>query len=313
MHCNNEKQSGFIVLMGMLMLVLGAAAWFATYGSLQSNAMKLAKNDKGIAQLQHVKDKFLAYAAAQPEVYSDSANVPGPGYFPCPDEDGDGDVDTQCDVDSSGVNRTFVLGKVPYKIGTRYFTFLDSRTDNSLFWYAVDARFVNSSARYATSTSQRLSDLNINLPATVTDVGGATVSPLTLDGRNDIVMVLFYAGEPVLGQNRPSNSSADYLEQGSYTEGYTKDFKSISSSNFNDYVIAITRKEWESAVLSRVSQDTSPEDGVPDMCVDVIDTDVSWFNECKYLGTNVPPFACTNIASGSENITGQDWRTIICP
>jgi len=66
-NTKSNKQAGFIIMMGMLMLVLGAAAWFATYGSLQSNAMKLAKNDKGIAQLQHVKDKFLAYAAAHPK------------------------------------------------------------------------------------------------------------------------------------------------------------------------------------------------------------------------------------------------------
>ena len=308
-----QKQQGFIILMGMLALVLGAAVWFGTLGNLRSNTMSIANNNEHIVELNRIKNKMLAYAILHPDIYSDSANIPGPGYFPCPDEDGDGDSDTNCDVDSGGTNRTFVLGKVPYKIGTRYFTFLSSQLDNSNYWYAVDARFVNSSARYATATSQRFSALNSTISNEVADAGGADNFPLTLDGKEDIVMVLFYAGEALSGQTRPSNTYTNYLEQPTITEGYTVDFKSVGANSdvFNDYVIAITRKEWESAVLSRVSQDLSPEDAVPDLCT-IPDTSASWFNECFYSGANVPPFTCTNTVS-TDNITGQNWRGVICP
>lgn len=313
-HIKKTKQQGFIILMGMLALVLGAAVWFGTLGNVRSNTMMLVNEDSNIAQLNKVKQKMLAYAVLHPEIYDDSTNVPGPGYFPCPDENGDGNSDTNCDVDSSGTNRLFVLGKVPYKIGTRYFTFLDSKFDNSNFWYAVDARFVNSSTRYATSTSQRFSSLNMSISSEVTDDAGNNVFPLTLDGKEDVVMVLFYAGEPLSGQSRPSNAYSDYIEQLTVTEGLSLDFRSVGLNSlvFNDYVIAITRSEWQSAVLSRVSQDLAPEDSVPDLCT-LPATDVSWFNECIYTGTNIPPFTCTYSATGSDNITGQNWRALICP
>ncbi|WP_029408171.1 hypothetical protein [Thiomicrorhabdus sp. Milos-T2] len=323
MHTGKEKQQGFIILMGMLALVLGAAVWFGTLGNLRSNTMSISHEDKNIAELNRIKDRMLAYAVLHPEIYSDATNIPGPGYFPCPDVDGDGNSDTSCDVDGAGINRLFVLGKVPYKIGTRYFTFLDSKLDNSKFWYAVDSRFVNSSARFATSISQRYSTLNINIANVMKDAGSSDVFPMTLDGKEDIVMVLFYSGEPLSGQTRPSNVYSNYLEQPTVSEGYTIDFRSVGagSSVFNDYVIAITRSEWQSAILSRVTIDKAPEDGIPDLCVDLADTDISWFNECKYTGANIPPFTdspfpatCPNTTViAEENITGQNWRSIICP
>lgn len=301
-----KKQSGFIVLMGMLALVIGAGIWFGTLGSLRSNTMQIANKDKHINELHLIKDRMLAYAALHPEIYDDAANVPGPGYFPCPDIDGDGVSDTNCDV-NAGTNRLFVLGKVPFKIAVRFFTFVDdSLTDNGNYWYAIDARFVNSSARYATGTWARFSNLNNTMPNDVNDSGGTLVPPFTVDGKANIVMALFYAGEPIKGQSRPSASASDYLEQPTVVDGSTINFRSVGANSdvFNDYVLTITRKEWEAAVLSRVTQG-------PDMCL-TPKTGVNWFNDCTYTGTNVPSFACTN--GTFDNLPGQGWRTIInCP
>jgi hypothetical protein len=163
----------------------------------------------------------------------------------------------------------------------------------------------------------------------VEDEGGTDVPPMTLDGKDAIVMVLFYTGEPLSGQSRPSTVYTDYLEQTTIIPGYTVDFRSVGANStvFNDYVIAITRKEWEAALLSRVKQDFSTvsgdgvPNGVPDMCEDLSDTDISWFNACKYIGTNIPSFSadpfpdtCTHTGViAEENITGQDWRSVLCP
>jgi len=313
----NNKQSGFIVLMGMLALVIGAGIWFGTLGNLRSNSMKIAKKDKDINELHLIKDRMLAYAVLHPEIYSGASSLPGPGYFPCPDINGDGVSNTNCDVDGVGTNRLFILGKVPYKISSRFFTFIDSKLNNGNYWYAVDARFVNSSARYATGSWGRFSNLNRDMPNKVDDSGGTSVFPMTVDGKDDIVMVLFYTGDILAGQTRPSSNYTDYLEQPTVVDGSTIDFKSVgaNSSVFNDYVITITRKEWESAVLSRVTEDVNPQDNVPDLCA-IPATDQSWFNACRYISPgSAPSFTCTydSTAGATDNLQGQDWRSIICP
>jgi len=317
MQLQHKRQSGFIILMGMLVMVLGAAIWFGIKGQVRSNTMLIEQNDKHIAQLHKIKQKMLAYTALHPEIYSDATNVPGPGYFPCPDENDDGSADTNCG--SSGVNNSlFVLGQVPFSISSRNYSFLDSLQDRNLFWYAVDSRYVNSSAAFTyaglSATTQRFASLNNDTPNEVEDSSGSDVSPMTVDGKDDIVMVLFYAGKVVFGQNRAGNATyTNYLEQGTYTDGLTHNFVSVDTVNaFNDYVITITRKEWESAVLSRLAQDINPEDGQADLCTIPVDQP-HWFNECQYVGTNIPPFNCTNTTiNANENIVGQNWRDIAC-
>lgn len=308
-----SNQSGFVVLLGMLMLVLGASVWFATAGSIRSDSMSIAKSDRYIDQLHQIKQKMLAYTVLHPEIYSDATDVPGPGYFPCPDADGDGAADTGCG-NVTGDDALFLLGRVPYKISSRNFTFIDSNFDNEKFWYAVDSRFVASSSIYAFGTSQRFGPLNVNTPTEVPDESGPDVAPMTLDGKDEIVMILFYAGDALSSQSRPSIQYSDYLEQAALNPGNATNFVSTGANEnvFNDYVITITRAEWKSAVLSRVSQDISPEDHVPDLCVNILVTDVSWFNECNYLHpTNRPVYEC--IGTTADNLAGQGWREIVCP
>ncbi|NPA72520.1 MAG: hypothetical protein GXO35_06795 [Gammaproteobacteria bacterium] len=320
---NRSAESGFIVLLGMLLLVLGSATWFATLGNTHSNTLSLQKNREAITQLHQIKERMLAYAVLHPELYADATNVPGVGYFPCPDEDGDGDADTNCGRDSAGTDELFVLGMVPYKISSRFFSFLNSDVDNRDYWYAVDSRFVNSSAQYATAISQRYSSLTMQTPRLVANSSGAMVNPMTLDGQSNIIMILFYAGPMLAGQSRPSVAVSDYLEQGTVVAGSTFDFTTAGSgsADFNDYVIKITRREWEAAMLSRVSQDNAPEDAVPDLCVTTLPADIHWFNACKYTGASIPPFTVSPLPStcvlttviAEQNITGQGWRDIICP
>ena len=335
-HIKKTKQQGFIILMGMLALVLGAAVWFGTLGSVRSNTMAIQQNDIHINHLKRIKEKMLTYAVLHPEIYSDSVNVPGIGYFPCPDQNGDGAIDapdSPCGTDALGTNELFTMGMVPFKIGTRNFSFIDSLSDNHLYWYAVDSRLVNSSARFATATSQRFSTINneleplVQIEAAVLAAAGipdpGPIAPMTLDGKDQIVMVLFYAGPPLAGQTRPSNNPADYLEQPAIVAGLPLDFQSVgvNPDTFNDYVIPITRREWESAMLSRVSRDINPEDTIPDACDLLAPVQpADWFEECLYTGVNVPPFTdlpftdnCPNTSViADENITGQGWRAIIC-
>lgn len=317
-----KKQSGFIVLMTMMMLLVGAMVWFTSSQYYKSVDMKVFMDERNTQQLEKVKERMLAYAVLHPEIYSDLTLQPGVGYFPCPDIDGDGDSDGPCGS-SGGTNLLYVLGKVPDKISTRNITFLDSSFDSDLFWYAVDSRFVASSSIYAFSPSQRFAPLNssrdpADTPDNVDDASANSVPPMTLDGRDQIVMVLFYAGQPLAGDNRPSNNVADYLEQPTINNGYSINFVSAGNNpdSFNDYVIAITRQEWEAAVLARIARDNDDNNEL-DMCTSSPQPDAAahWFNDCNYTGGSSPgAYDCANDSGNVDNLAGQGWRRVLgCP
>lgn len=328
-----KKQDGFIVLMGMLALVLGAAVWFGTVSSIRSESMKIAIENEHVDALYRVKDKMLTYALFQPELFRTlSSNttvlaqekIPGPGYFPCPDTiNNDGVSDSPC----AGSGVTFVTGVVPKSTSSRVFSFVDQHLESGRFWYAVDARFLTQNQDYYyDSAYKRFVPLNTTYPEKAS---------LTLDGTEDIVMVLMYSGGPVSGQSQASATLANisnYLE----LENSDGDADFISTSNnqsFNDYVIPITRSEWNAAMLSRVSMDADG-DNVPDLCVnpDAAVGNHHWFNSCSYTGsapsyvdTNITPIptdsldpllnsTCWQNTAIDENLYGQGWRNVLgCP
>ncbi|WP_178861325.1 hypothetical protein [Thiomicrorhabdus cannonii] len=310
---NPSKQRGFIVLMTMMMLAVGTAIWFGTLGQIRSNTMKIESEDRQLLELQAIKERMLAYAVLQPEIFSDQAVIPGVGYFPCPDTNGDGTADRPCGYDSA-TNQLFVIGRVPTQETSHFFSFIDSGIDPSLYWFAVDARLVDHHAYYAYDNALRFAPVSVQMPVEVPDQSNNDVPPLTVDGKDEIVMALFYAGPALSNQTRPSNSINDYLEQPTATLGYSINFQSVGATPdvFNDYVITITRKEWEAAMLARVSQDISPQDGVPDLCSLVAENTADWFNACAYTHpTNRPVYTCDGTAV--NNLAGQDWRSLVCP
>ena len=336
------QQSGFVILMGLLILVLGAAAWYGLVGGKKSESMKAEVQSEYIANLQYVKERMLTYAVLHPEIF-DKGDVynPGIGYFPCPDTSGDGisNTGTSC----SQPNNLYTLGWVPQKLSKKNFSLLSSKQniENKRYWFAVDTRFLVDATKYHYDNFTRFAPLNIKTPSLVDTTGNSNcdgtpgnpitstcIPPLTLDGQQDIVMVLFYAGDTSTDEisfrnlaDATSYTGAAagqiqyYLEQpnmkipASLNTSETGEF--ISKSNgvdpFNDYVIAITREEWNAAMLSRVAKDvtsgvlaTSGANGIPDLCeipLDVATNDKnSWFDDCRYSGT-VPPYPCTDITT----------------
>lgn len=340
-----NKQQGFIFLIGLLVLVLGAGVWFGTVANLQSNGMQIEKKNEHIRELQRIKERMLTYAVMQPEIFRTNSgstavraqeDIPGPGYFPCPDVNGDGDSDAPC----GGTGVMFVTGLVPQSVSSRFFTFMDKPQEANRYWYAVDSRFLTQNLDYFYGgVSKRFVPLNRASPP---------LASLTLDGRNDIVMVLIFAGDEVQGQNQSVLSANNFLD----LENGDGDADFISTFNdkerYNDHVIAITRTEWNAAVLSRVSKDVmsgitvgTVGDNVPDLCDTISVNDAHWFNGCSYTGgapsfvdvldpakkegvpldvplTNTSPLlnvTCwRNDVSIDENMYGQGWRRDLnCP
>ncbi len=312
------KESGFVLLMGLLILVLGAAAWFGTQGNIRSEGMKQDVQGGYVSTLQLVKERMLTYAILHPELFDSTPpgtppgspnidlDLPGIGYFPCPDISGNQQSETGKECSRSG--SLYAMGWVPQKVINRNFSFLPSNLprENRRYWFAVDARFlVDGEAYRYGSVANRFAPLNIDTPSKVDmndfrnncDINPTPTCqfPLTLDGRGDIVMVLFYSGEVVENDTRwvqivNANSSinryleqpsllvpAEYnfpAEQGAFISHGNGDFfndETIHMSrsewdaallrngvaSFNDEVIAITREEWNAAMLSRVAKDVT--------------------------------------------------------
>lgn len=358
-----NRQSGFMLLMSLLVIVLGASAWFGFVGAAKMDEMKTDDQSEHIKKLHEIKERMLAYAVLTPEIYENTSNTsnPGPGYFPCPDITGDGESDpgNQC----TRINHLYVLGWVPQRIIDRNFYFLSTNqpVESKRYWYAVDTRFMISGQRYRYGSSPgRYAPLNINMPSLVNFKRGPIcdenldplllasdcVPPLTLDGKGDIVMIIFYAGEPINPFRRfdwqAMNLVSQYLEQPSLGVvpsfyvghlGTTGEAVSKGSGDefFNDVMVTITREEWNAAMLNRVAKDVLDKnglptpDGVPDLCyisdsnVEVNDKN-SWFEECRVLGSTFYP--CTDIntlitastPNPVANIEGQGWRQALgCP
>lgn len=322
----NQKQSGFIVLMGILLLVLGAGIWFGSLGSLKSNQLKLQKDQVFQAQLNVIKQRLLQYAVLHPEIYSDNdltTEEPGVGYLPCPDINGDGEADAQCG--SATNDQLFVIGLVPQKISSKRFSFLDSDLNNRLFWYAVDARFVQNSQVYQTPANNRFAGLNVTLPNQVPDPfnPGSLITPITLNNQDDIVAVIFYANQPLAGQNpNDLTNYSNFIEQPIVADGNAINFTSSGDNpdTFNDSVISITRSEWEDVVLRRVTADRN-NDGIADLCVapETTTNNQHWFNACSFRpGAGIPARAsevgcAENPDLGlADNYSGQNWREMLC-
>lgn len=290
----SSKQAGFAILMGLLVLVLGAAAWYGTAGNMRTEQMKSELQSNKLAELQRIKQKMLAYAVLNPELFDDDVadnthtSIPGIGYFPCPDANGDG-------ISSTGWNclrpsRFFAMGWIPHRNVAQHVPFLSTQQpiETRRYWFAVDTRFVVDNQRMAyargLTVSRRFAPLNLLTPSLVDTAGVSNcdetvppptcVRPLTLDDRDeDIVMILFYAGDPIdIGGryrdiNRERRRSLEipiYLEQPdistyNWNQARRISGRFISKGNgvdpFNDIVIAITREEWDAVMLSRVARD----------------------------------------------------------
>jgi hypothetical protein len=263
-------------------MIVGAAA--LSYALLGDLGAKLKRqNAQEVAQvLAEAKENLLTFAASIPMLYpTNCAGHPcGIGFFPTPDVNNDGSPDG-----TTGQ----IIGRLPSRqLGANYFLFhvRDSNQNQWLdtpypIWYALPATMgsmttlniqadSNMSSRPALN-SKSLTDMFNSSPGTICKVlpdgicldsngsgTAATTSP--------VVALLFYAGSPLTGQNRPSNNVADYLDDSNgdgdriflqrFPIGKTCQANPNNSlSCFNDIVLPITLADWTNAMESRVKSE----------------------------------------------------------
>ncbi len=227
----NTPQSGFIMMILLVLMVVGAAVYFGNFTENFRFNRDSAEYREELQNLNRIKQRLLDYAVFQPEIFvsdlsgsttvvvKESSKVPAPGYFLCPDDDGDGDVDggeTNCGNprvlgdDATG----FDIGFLPTKITSRNIFFPEAKPRQ--YYYVVADRFVTSNPAYNNTSSRRYAPLNSTLtPAEAPD--GGVVLPddtkpwISVDGVEGYVVLII---SPGVSQTFPDGFSQDRSQPG---------------------------------------------------------------------------------------------------
>lgn len=176
---NIQKQSGAILIVLMLGLVLFVATVFLT--GVDKTSQLLKKQSKTQQSLASAKELLINFA-----LISDQRGAVGIGYLPCPDVDGDGNAELTC-----GVVGESVEGWFPWQtLGS------NALTDGD----AVCLRYVVS-GNYKINPSSPLSKMPPTTGHFVIHDENNTVLLGTLASEYGLAVV-FAAGQAVTGQNR---------------------------------------------------------------------------------------------------------------
>ena len=298
------KQKGYALLL-FLLVIVGTVSTYVLIDA--KNALFSIVNNKSTEQSKKmglIKSRLLNYAISIPELYSTDTNnnpypsnrIPAPGYLPCPDTNGDGAMNAPC-----GQGAGFAIGRLPIKISSRNFTFLNvsPTTDNTIF-YVVDSRYVIQNSDFNNPPVQRYAPLNGSTP---------TQANLTLNSQNDFVVIIFDGGQSLSGQTRVNNLVLNYLD-GENSDGDADFISGLESEVFNDKVVGITRNEWLAAVRKRIKPQKNSLCALPS-------TDSHWFNTCHNDdgggGTQCPD---DGDGTTTSNPVGSNWRNDVqigCP
>jgi hypothetical protein len=219
----DSSQRGAALLILLMILVVGVMT--VLLKGLNNRSLQLRQHAATISALAKAKEALISYAVTYADNYPPTDA--GPGHLICPDTNNDGLPDSPC-----GPN---AIGRLPRSItlpsGSLFaLSDQDSGIDQQ-FWYA-------------------LTDAYRNSPAGV--VNSSTMGSLTLDGQGDVVAVIIAPGSSLSSQNRPGNTTVDYLE--AVNIGGPA-FVTSASGEFNDRVLAIRRNEMMPLITVRVAEE----------------------------------------------------------
>ncbi|MEE9160940.1 MAG: hypothetical protein V3V73_04035, partial [Gammaproteobacteria bacterium] len=216
-----RAQTGAALLLLVLILIIGSSYFLAT--KLNTNLAKTQQHEETGIALSAAKNARIGYAVSYPDKVNPNF---GPGYLPCPDLDNDGDAEGSCAL-AGPTNRT--IGRLP--IETLELSELRDGSGARL-WYVISDNYRNF--------------------AGLTPLNSDTAGQLTVNGRDDIVAVIFAPGEPFDDQDRATdaNDVTNYLEDDNNNLDIA--FVTSASGDFNDRLTVITRQELMEAVEKRV-------------------------------------------------------------
>ncbi|GAB6033908.1 hypothetical protein [Galenea microaerophila] len=254
-----ERQNGYILMVTLILLVVGAAVWFSS-GSVNLNARRAhAVMQDRLGQMEKIKKTLLIYATMTPTIMQAKnkksppplnpvEKVPGPGYLPCWDTVGDGEI--HCSFTAGDYHPHYL----PQHISNRHFYFGERAKQ---YYFVLDQRFAIQNSSYNNSTTKRYAPLN---PA----ITPAPSLHLNQDGKNYVALII-YAPDGLDADN--NDGDTDFFS------------KTDANPGINDLIVGITASEWANIVQRHV------ENLKPDLC----NTDASekfWFND--YDAANNP-------------------------
>ncbi len=221
---NSQRQRGVILLAFFIVLFLAAAGAIITV--LDNNTVNQRRNVNTANAMREAKEALIAYAVLYSENYSVAGA--GPGYLPCPDSNGNGLENAPCGVNS--------LGRLPTRITLPSGSNFPISTYNSdveeQFWYSVSDAF----------RRNPIGALN-----------SAALSTVTLDTQSRIAAVIIAPGPALVGQARPSNVAARYLEANNSAAPNFVSNDPLDPTQFNDRVLPITIDEIMTPITRKVA------------------------------------------------------------
>lgn len=209
----HNKQSGVALIIFFLVLILAGSA--VLFSVLDSNSIKIERDKKTAAALAEAKTALIGRAVMDASM---------PGSLPCP----------STSVTYDGIVDFFIGNACPSYIG--WFPWKTLNTGDLRDGYSERLWYVLSPAYRDDSSVQPLNS--------------DTAGTLSVDGRGDIVAIIFAPGPPI-SQSRPSNNVLDYLE-GENSNGDTA-YSTALSTIKNDRLITISRDEIMRVVEKRVA------------------------------------------------------------
>jgi len=221
-----KKQAGAALLVILLLLV--SALSFLFVKNLNKGISFRSEDAMATANaLAQAKAALIGYAS----IYPDQINPnKGPGYLPCPSDTAPYDMPrSNCAASTSSL-----LGRIPW----RYLGVSDIRDEaGERLWYAITETY------------------KYSLPVASPPLNSETPGGVTVDGAGDVVAVIIAPNGPLTGQSRNTgpNNASNYLEDENNNGDLV--FATQASSptiEFNDSLLAITRKELMEAVEKRV-------------------------------------------------------------
>lgn len=251
-HCQ-RKQHGAALLVMLVIMVLGAAAFLAS--SLSRSALQIERDQKTSEALAQAKEALISFSTS----VNLSSGGRRPGDLPCPDTDNDGipgdATYTTCNLQSQRI------GRLPWKtLG------LPDLRDGSgeRLWYAVSTNFKNSTrsgilnSDTAGTITVRSSDGNITNDASLSNgVAAVIIAPGDVLQRQGGSL----QDRSSAGINTASNylDIANGIDNVNFTDNTTNGFIQgrIKDSNdnliVNDQLLAVTRDNIMQAVQKRVA------------------------------------------------------------
>ncbi len=328
---NENQQRGFIFLLTLVVIISIALLWISTKHHSLISIFKTNDIQADSYELESVKERLLEYAVLQPEIYTtndsnayqNSAQIPAPGYFPCPDLDGDGDlegVETSCSnpftdttiqqIDNTGfVPDAGAIGYVPSFIGSHHIYFAEA----GRYYYFLDERFSaqNSAPGNVNDGLMRYAPMNpaqfVGAVSPVPASGEEFEPVLTLNGRRGYIALIIDPG---------ADGSLDDANNVDATSGLVDRFFVSRASDLSDdpnadKIVGITLQDLDNAINRRLCVERfryegfqyadQNGDGAPDEVnpFTAIASDLKhWYNDYVYTAHNDP----------ANNAGGADWR-----